>query len=98
MFQELSFSQFCDAFQAKGRENQFSYEGKRALFDYLVEFEEATGEPYKLDVIALCCEFTEEDIESFVEEYEDFADNIEQLEYFTTVIHVNENTIIYGEF
>jgi len=34
MKQTINFSQFCDAF-GESYKNSFSYEGKRALFDYL---------------------------------------------------------------
>ena len=61
MYQTVSFSDFCDAFRSMGRNEQFSYEGKRALFDWLEYFEESTGEPIELDVIGLCCDFTEYD-------------------------------------
>lgn len=59
MKQSIDFSQFCDAFKDRGREDQFSYEGKRALFDYLENYEEETGEEIELDIIALCCEYSE---------------------------------------
>lgn len=58
MIQTINFSQFCDSF-SEDRQNQFSYEGKKALFDYLEEYEEETGEEIELDVIALCCDYTE---------------------------------------
>ena len=35
MKQTVNFSQFCDAFKLMDRNGQFTYEGKRALFDYL---------------------------------------------------------------
>lgn len=41
------------------RTTNFSYAGLNALFDYLAEYEEDTGEELELDVIALCCDFTE---------------------------------------
>ena len=46
-------------FRECGREHHFSYEGFNALYDYLEEFSECTGEDFKIDVIALCCDFTE---------------------------------------
>ncbi len=59
MKQNIGFSQFCDAFRDMGRETQFTYQGKRALFDYLESYEQDTGEEVELDVIALCCEYSE---------------------------------------
>lgn len=59
MIKTVNFAGFCDAFQNMGRGEQFTYNGKRALFDYLEEYEESTGEKVELDVIALCCEYAE---------------------------------------
>lgn len=61
MYQQITFSTFCDAFHRAGRNNQFSYEAKQALFDYIEELEQDTGEQQELDVIALCCEYAEID-------------------------------------
>jgi len=41
------------------RKDNFSYEGLRALFDYLELLEEDMGQPMELDVIALCSEYSE---------------------------------------
>lgn len=68
--QAINFSQFCDAFQRAGRENNFSYEGKRILFDYLEELSDDAGKPYELDVIALCCGYSEDTIENIISNYD----------------------------
>lgn len=60
--QTINFSQFCDAFWDTYK-NNFTYEGKRALFDYLEEISEDTGEDIELDIVALCVEYTEYDSE-----------------------------------
>ena len=60
MKETITFERFCDGFR-NGRESHFSYEGKRALFDYLESYEEDTGEEIEFDPIALCCEYTEYD-------------------------------------
>lgn len=49
-----SASQFMDEFISMGRGDQFSYEAINTLFDYYDEFND-----YELDVIAICCEWTE---------------------------------------
>lgn len=46
-------------FEECGKENYFSYEGFNALYDYLDEYSNSIGEDFKVDVIALCCDFTE---------------------------------------
>lgn len=50
-----SASQFRDEFNRAGRGNQFSYEGLGLLFDHIEEIDPQ----YELDVIALCCDYTE---------------------------------------
>jgi hypothetical protein len=70
MYQNVNWHNFQDAFQNMGRGDNFSYEGLRALFDYLEELEEDMGEQIELDVIALCCEYSEiEDDEEAYKEY-----------------------------
>ena len=59
MKEQVNFCDFQDRFRGHNRQDQFSYEGKKALFDYLEEMEESCGTEIELDVIALCCEFTE---------------------------------------
>jgi hypothetical protein len=59
MKQSVNFYDFCRAFETSGRNDNFSYEGKRALFDYLEDYEDSCGEDLELDVVALCCEFSE---------------------------------------
>lgn len=46
-------------FKKCGRENHFSYEGFNAFYDYLSEYSDEVGEDFKVNVIALCCDFTE---------------------------------------
>lgn len=62
----LTFSAFCDAFRDMGRNDDFSYAGKRALFDYLEE----VAPDMELDVVALCCEYYESDIDSIISDYD----------------------------
>ena len=69
MKQSITFSQFVDAFRAHDRQDQFTYEGKRVLFDQLEDYEEQTGSEIELDVIALCCEYAESDVDDVVADY-----------------------------
>lgn len=55
----ITSSMFADAFSSMGREDQFSREALEALFNYLEEYEQDTGEDLELDVVALCCDFAE---------------------------------------
>ena len=60
---------FRDAFRRMDRVDQFSYEGAQLLFDYLESYEQDTGERIELDVIALCCDYTEDDAEAIAQSY-----------------------------
>ena len=51
---------FKDQFRLHGRKDQFSYKGLTALYDHLEEvYGEDSEYEYDLDVIGLCCEYTE---------------------------------------
>jgi len=70
IYQEITKSAFRDAFRRMGREDDFSYEARNALYDYLWEMSEDSGTPMELDVIAICCEYTEvTDLEALADEY-----------------------------
>jgi hypothetical protein len=92
----VSIHDFRDAFKTYERHNQFTYEGLGALFDYLEEYEDGTGQEIELDVIALCCEFTEyADIEEIAGEYDlDEDDPLEDLRDQTQVIEFDGGIII----
>ncbi|MDO8521526.1 MAG: hypothetical protein Q7S52_05420 [bacterium] len=54
MKKTVSQNDFVDAFDDYNRADNFSREGRRALYDYLESVEEDTGEQIELDVIAIC--------------------------------------------
>jgi hypothetical protein len=93
MKQEINYEQFSDAFTMAGRNDNFSIAGRRALFDYLEQLEEDLGEDIELDVIALCCDFTESSIEDALANYS--LETLEELQDNTQVIEVDDETIIY---
>lgn len=70
------FTDFLDSFKGAGRDDNFTYEGKRILFDYLEALSEDMGEPVELDVIALCCEYEELSIDDLIETYPDVEEDI----------------------
>lgn len=100
MYTDVNFNDFRDAFRRFDRLDNFTYEGARALFDYLEQYEEDTGERIELDVIALCCEYNEyENLEEFQRDYG--ADNypdMASIEDATHVIPVGSEAFIVGEF
>ena len=98
MKQSVNFSEFCDRFRDMDRNEHFTYEGKRALFDYLENLEDDMGEEIELDIIALCCDFTEyENLEELQENYTDI-ESIEELEEHTTVIMIDADRFIIQDY
>jgi len=55
----VNLDMFVERFEAFDRATQFSANGLRALFNHLCELECELGEEMELDVIAICCDFTE---------------------------------------
>ena len=92
--------QFREAFRLAGRNDQFSYEGLEVLFDYLDQLSEDTGEPIELDVVALCCEYSEDSIEELIESYSiDVSDAENDEEEIHAIVreYLHDNTSVCGE-
>ena len=100
-------SQFRDEFRQCGRADQFSYEALGLLFDY---FEEIDPD-YDLDVIAICCEYSEDSVEQIAESYGLEFSSIEEgdtdgerdhvlayLQEHTSVVGVTPSGIVYAQF
>jgi hypothetical protein len=64
----ISQYDFRRAFQ-ECRPDNFSYEGLKILFEYLEEYEMDIGEELELDVIGLCCDFSEDSFENIADQY-----------------------------
>ena len=45
--------------------NNFSYDGLTALYDYLTQLEEDTGEEFELDICFFCCDYAEYTIKEY---------------------------------
>lgn len=98
MKQSVNLYTFRRAFETL-RPDNFSYAGQEALFDYLEEYEESTGEELELDVIALCCDFSEyENLEAFQKAYSKDYETIEDIEQATTVIRIDDYSFIIQDF
>jgi len=100
MKQTINEYQFRDAFMAMRPEN-FSYEGLTALYGYLEQYEEDTGEEIELDVIAICCDFAESTPAEIRQNYsiDEGIDLIEYLQERTTVIEIDgSDNLIYLAF
>jgi len=92
IIQKINFSQFCDSF-SDTYNNNFSYDGKRALFDYL----EDSDEDVELDPVALCCDYTEyKDLKDLQNAYPEI-NTMEELQDKTQVF-IFDNGFIIADF
>ena len=79
------------------RPNNFSLQALNALWDYLEWYEEETEEEMELDIIGLCCDYSEfDDLEEFQSQYfneipGDKFKTIEEIEEETVVIRINDS-------
>ena len=90
----LNFSDFCEAFRRFDRQQNFSREGLELLFDYCEELDP----DMELDVIALCCDYTEDTLEGVIASYSidvkdmDDDDTVEAVRDY-----LNDHTTLVGE-
>jgi hypothetical protein len=107
--QTASFYDFHSAFMRAGREAQYSYKGLRGLYAYLEQLSEDLGEPIELDVIAICCDYTESTFKSIADDYSidlsecEDEDDIREavLDYLhdnTSVVWSDYDTVVYACF
>jgi hypothetical protein len=89
---------FERAFVDADRKDQFSYEGLAVLFDYFEDYEEQTGEEIELDVIALCCEYNEDNPDDIIANYSIDVEGLDDDEKIEAVRdYLIENTQLVGE-
>lgn len=104
MKQSVNFSDFIDQLNAHDRlrteskGGNFDYDGARILFDYLENWEQETGEEIELDVIALCCDYSQDFFLEVARDYQiDIADCEDDDELRERVLdYLNEHTSVCG--
>jgi len=96
--QTLNKNEFRNEFNSIRKDN-FSYEGLNALYDWLDEYYEEADKGYKLDVIGICCEFTEYDsLRQFNKDYNRGYDSIDDIVDDTLLIKIDNNKFIIQNF
>ena len=90
-------SAFRDAFRAV-RPDNFSWEGLGILFNYLEELEKEFGEETELDVIALCCDYSEDFFRDIAENYAiDIPEDYDDKEALDAVVeYLNDHSVVCG--
>lgn len=93
-----AFCSFDGRMAKNGEPGNFDYDGLRVLFNHLEELEQDCGEEYDLDVIGLCCEFEQDNVESIAEQYSiDLSDINEDEQKETVLDYLNKNSTVCGE-
>jgi hypothetical protein len=95
MKQTLDFNDFRNAFWSHDRANNFSRQGLELLFDYL----EDCDPDMELDVIAICCDYSEDTPEDIANNYWDrdsVPDDENELRQAVRE-YLDANTIVVGE-
>jgi hypothetical protein len=88
MYQSINQHDFRNAFQ-NIRPNNFSYEGLEILFNGLEQYESDADQKMELDVIAICCDFSEMALNEIKASY-DIEENEEAEEF------LSDNTWVLG--
>lgn len=92
-------SEFHDYFTTSDTyKNNFSYEGREILFNWIEELDSDTGEETELDIVALCCDFAESNIEELIFDYGYLMDPeaIKDSEYIREFLQ--DNTMLCGQY
>ena len=101
MIDTVTQTEFVDRFVKIDRENNFSYWGRIALFEYFEQLEEDIGEAIEFDPIAICCEYTEyESLDELNEAYGKEFEDLDEVSDYTSVIQVrklNSKTWVYED-
>ena len=91
MHHTINVHGFREAFHAMGRGDQFTYDALSMLFDY---FEDGDHE---LDVIAICCAFSEDTPAYIADQYDVDTEDMDEGEVLDAVLeYLGENTQVIG--
>jgi hypothetical protein len=96
MYIQVTKSIFIEAFKAIRPEN-FSYDALGAMFDYFDDF--GSDVDVELDVIAICCDFSEyTSLVDYNEQHGTAYESLGELEQYTTVIEVGNESFVAVSF
>lgn len=69
IYKTLNRYEFVREFDVMNRSENFTPTAREALFDFYEELSDGTGDPFVLDVIAVCCDWTEYTAEELAEDH-----------------------------
>lgn len=86
-------SLFIDMFRKYNRLDNYSYEGLKELYEYLLNLSDDIGETIELDVIGLCCDYYESTAKEIVNDYKEELQEMLNDDYYE-----NDLDYIAGEW
>ncbi|GHU80108.1 hypothetical protein AGMMS49992_32810 [Clostridia bacterium] len=102
MKETVDRSLFHSRFHDYGRDDQFSGAGLDALYEYLTDLEEDCGQEIELDVVGLCCDYTEFTSDELIEEYgylvpDEYSLGDDYMDYYEKLLEeLRDRTLIIG--
>jgi hypothetical protein len=107
--QTVNQTDFICAFHEAGRGTQFTPDALRMIFDYLEEYSDSTGEPVELDVVGICCDWSELtwqdcamsygiDLDHCIDDDERIGDVLEYMIKHTTATELSNGNILFINF
>jgi hypothetical protein len=102
MKETVDCSFFHSRFHDYGRDDQFSPAGLDALYEYLTELEDDCGQEIELDIVGLCCEYSEFTSDELVEEFgylvpDDYSTDDDYPHYYEKLLEeLQDRTVIIG--
>lgn len=88
--QNVTFNVFQQAFKAYKRDSNFTNVGLQLLFELLESYSDSTGEDVELDVIGLCCEYSENTLLEFIQNYADCQEDYNSAKIVYIECYLNE--------
>ena len=85
---QQNFIDYFNTWHGGDYKNQFTYDGKISLFNYLVELEYDMGKQTEFDIVAISCDFSEYENLQEIQKLYDGINNIDDLRDQTQVIEI----------
>lgn len=97
---QVSFGDFWDWLQSSdGYKHNFTYDGAKALFEYLEDYSEETGEVMEYDPVAWCVEFTQYDnLQEVKGNYNDIESEDDLLDATSVIGVPNSESYVIQDF
>lgn len=95
LFTKCNFPLFQEQMELYGRGNQFP-KGLVKLFMHLEDEAREVGFPQEVDIISICCQYSELTLKEVLEMYH--LKSLEELQDATTVLVIDDETVIIENF